>query len=335
MNKFGWYEATTIEDALKQADATVSAALTSVPGQVSVLKAGGIDLLDLMKEGLIAPKRIVNIRNIPCLDKIAFNSKDGLKIGANVTLGEMEEAAEIKDNYLALYQAITHAGTPQLRNMASLGGNLAQRTRCWYFRSIEHRCFRKGGNMCFAKNSENEFHAIMKNGMCCSVHASSISTALIAFDASVEIASADGKKRLVALEEFFVLPGDDPLRENILKANEMITAVTLPPLVKNAKSFYLKQGGRESYDWALADVAVHVEVSGSSCKNARIALGAAAPVPIRSREAEALINGKPLNEDSAKAAALAAMQGTTPLAKNGYKIPLFKAILKRALLELA
>jgi len=335
MNKFSWYEAKTVEEALKQADATVSSALTKAPNTASVIKAGGVDVLDLLKEGLIEPKRIINIRNIPGLDQITFDKKEGLKIGANVTLGEIEDNAEIKQNYLAFHQSVAHAGTPQLRNMATLGGNLAQRTRCWYFRSIDHHCFRKGGSMCFARNGENEYHSIMKNGTCCSVHASSVATALMAFNSQVEIASADGKRRLVNLNDFFVLPGDDPLRENILKANELITAVILPPVSKNTKSYYIKQAGRESYDWAMADVAVVAEVSGSTCKNANIVLGAAAPVPLKSTEAAEKITGNALNEENATAAAEAAMADATPLAKNGYKVYLFKSIIKRALLQLA
>lgn len=335
MNKFSWYEAKSVEDALAHSDTTVSSALTKLPQSSSVIKAGGIDLLDMMKEGLLAPRMIVNIRNIPGLDKITDDKDEGVRIGANVTLAEIENNSLIKERYLALHQAVAHAGTPQLRNMASLGGNLAQRTRCWYFRSIEHKCFRKGGSMCFAKNGENEFHSIMQNGMCSSVHASSVATALLAFDAKTEITGADGKKKLVGLEDFFVLPGNDPSRENILNANELITAVILPPLTKGTKSCYLKQGARESYDWALADVAVVAEMAGSNCKNVEIALGAAAPVPIKSKDAAESLKGKRLDEYNAKAAAVIAMEKATPLAKNAYKVHLFKALIKRALLQLA
>ena len=264
MNKFSWYEAKTVNEALEQVNATVSDVLASkAPQESAVFKSGGVDLLDLMKEGLVEPKKVINIKNIAGLDTISYDQKAGLKLGANVTLAKMEASPEIKEHYLALHQAVAHAGTPQLRNMASLGGNLAQRTRCWYFRSLDHQCLRKGSGTCFARNGENEFHAVMKNGSCSSVHASSVSTALIAFDASVEITGADGKNRTVPMKDFFVAPGDDSSRESVLESNELITAINIPPVSSKVKSYYIKQGARESYDWAIADVAVVLEMSGN------------------------------------------------------------------------
>ncbi len=334
MNKFSWYEAKSVEDALKQVNSTVSQVLMKQGNQPSsVFKAGGIDILDLMKEGLVRPDLVVSIKNIPGLDTIEFDSIKGLKIGAGVTLGELESDNRIKDQYLALHQAIAHAGTPQLRNSATLGGNLAQRTRCWYFRSIDHECYRKGSGTCFAQDGENEFHAVMNNYPCASVHASSVATALMAFNARVEITDAKGKQKEVDMTTFFVSPDKDSSRENILNANELITAVILPPVKDNTRSYYIKQGARESYDWAIADVAVVVEVSGNQCRTAEITLGAAAPVPIKAREAADRISGQVINEANAAAAGELAMKDATPLGKNAYKIPLFKAIIKRAILK--
>ena len=333
MNKFSWYEAKTVNEALEQVNATVSEVLASkAPDESAVFKSGGVDLLDMMKEGLVEPKKIINIRNLAGLGAISYSQKVGLKLGANVTLAQIEADPDIKENYLALHQAVAHAGTPQLRNMASLGGNLAQRTRCWYFRSLDHECLRKGSGTCFARNGENEFHAIMKNGSCSSVHASSVSTALMAFGASVEITGGDGKSRDVPIKDFFVSPGDDSSKESILESNELITAVTLPPVSNKVKSYYIKQGARESYDWAIADVAVVLEMSGNKCKNASVALGAAAPVPIVSEAASAALEGKGITEQTAGESAEASMKGATPLSKNAYKVPLFKAIVKRAIL---
>lgn len=333
MNKFSWYDAQTVEEALDKVTATVSETIQPKgPKTAAVFKAGGVDLLDLMKEGLVNPKTVINIRNIPGLDKITFDKKSGISLGANVTLAQMEKSAQIKESYLALYQAVAAAATPQLKNSATLGGNLAQRTRCWYFRSIDHECFRKGSGTCFAKEGQNEFHSIMKNGACCSVHASSISTALMAFDAKVEITSKSGKRE-VAMEDFFVLPGDDSRRENILKAGELITAVKIPAPSSRMKSYYIKQGALESHDWPIADVAVKLEISGNSCKSAEVVLGAAAPVPIKSKAAVEALIGKSINEAVAVAAAEASMSLATPLAKNGYKVAIFKAIVKRAILE--
>ncbi len=334
MNKFSWYEAKSVEDALKKVNATASDLIgKGQSGSSVVFKAGGVDLLDLMKEGLVNPSSIVGIRKIPGLNKIGYNDKDGLLIGANATLAEIEDDKTINQKYLALHQAVAHAGTPQLRNSATLGGNLAQRTRCWYFRSIDHECYRKGSGTCFAQKGENEFHAVMHNGTCASVHSSSVSTALMAFNARVVIAGVDGKTKEVSIDEFFVDPDTDSRQENILKPGELITGVKLPPVGANVKSYYIKQGARESHDWAIADVAVVAEMSGKRCKKAEIALGAAAPVPIKASDAARLLEGKSLDESTAMAAGELSMKGATPLSGNAYKVPIFKTIVKRAILK--
>lgn len=333
MNPFSWYDATTIEEAQSEVSATVSETLQkSTPENAAVFKSGGIDLLDLMKEGLAEPSKIVNIRNIPGLDRISYDRKTGLRLGANATLSQMVSDSVIEESYLALHQAVAHASTPQIRNMASLGGNLAQRTRCWYFRSIDHECLRKGGSTCFARNGENENHAIMENEFCVSVHASSVATALMAFGARVEISGTRGRKKEVPIEEFFVLPENDISRECILKANELITAVIIPPVTANTRSYYIHQGAIESHDWPLADAAVVLELSGTICKNATVVLGAAAPVPLKSEAASRALTGQLINEETAIAAAEASMQGARALSKNAYKIPLFKTVVKRAVL---
>lgn len=338
MNKFSWYEAKSIEDALQQVNSTVSKELYEHTNKASVFKSGGIDVFDWVKEGILKPEKIINIRNIPGLDQISFDKKEGLSIGSNVTLAEMASNEEIKVKYWALHQAINHAATPQLRNVSTLGGNIAQRNRCWYFRSADHECFRKAGDRCFARHSEtgeNESHAIIDNGSCVSVHASSIATALMAFNASVVIVNAEGEKKKVLMDDFFVSAAEDISMETILKAQEIITEIILPVPAKNTKSAYIKQVARESYDWSLADVAVVFEVSKDSCKSASIVLGAAAPVPYRSMEAQEAIEDKIINVDSALAAAEAAMSKARPLSKNGYKVPLFVSTIKQAILELS
>jgi len=339
MNKFSWYEAKSIEDALQQVNSTVSEELYENTNKASVFKSGGIDVFDWIKEGILKPEKIINIRNIPGLDQITFDKKEGLSIGSNVTLAELASNEEIKTKYWALHQAINHAATPQLRNVSTLGGNIAQRNRCWYFRSADHKCFRKDGDRCFARHSEtgeNESHAIIDNGSCVSVHASSISTALMAFKASVIIVNAEGEKKKVLMDDFFVSAGDDISMETILKAQEIITEIILPAPSKNTKSAYIKQVARESYDWSLGDVAVVFEVSNNnSCKSASIVLGAAAPVPYRSMEAQEAIENKTINSESAMAAAEAGMSKARPLSKNGYKVPLFITTIKQAILEIS
>ena len=337
MNKFNWYEAKSVGDAIKQTNATVAGELYEPTGKASVFKSGGIDLLDLMKEGLLQPDTIVNVRNIAGLDQIKFNNRTGLQLGANVTLAEIESDEIVVEQYFALHQAVTHAATPQLRNMSTIAGNLAQRTRCWYFRSIDHPCFRKGGDRCFARhsqNGQNENHAILENGSCVSVYASSIATALLAYNASLLIVDNKGEEKSVPLAEFFVNPGIDPSRENILEPGDLITEIRVPKQNANTRAFYIKQVARESYDWSIADVAVVADVTGNRINNAQIVLGSAAPTPIRALRAEESIAGKEVNETNATAAAKAAMEQARPLSMNGYKVPLFESIIKRALLEI-
>ena len=333
MKKISWYDATTLQEAQKEVDATASTLISDEKNGTAILKSGGIDVMDLMKEGLIAPEKVVNIRNIPGLDAISFDAKKGLRIGSNVTLAAIEKNDDIKSSYLALHLAVAKAATPQLRNMSTVGGNLGQRTRCWYFRSIDHQCLRKGGDTCFAQKGENEYHAVMNNGTCASVYASSVATALMAFNAVVEITAENGQEKKVPIAEFFVTPYEDIKKENVLKSGEIITAVVLPPVNDKIKSYYIKQGARQSYDWALADVAVVVELAGKKCKSAKIALGAASPVPTRSSEAEAILTRDGITSSSAQLAADAAMEKATPLEKNGYKVAIFKTILQRAILK--
>lgn len=338
MNKFSWYEAKSIEDALEQVNSTVSEELYGQTDKASIIKSGGIDVFDLVKEGLLKPVKIINIRNIPGLDMITYDKKAGLRIGCNVTLADIASNELIKTNYLALHQAVNHAATPQLRNMSTLGGNIVQRNRCWYFRSADHDCFRKGGDRCYARHSEtgeNENHAIIDNGSCVSVHASSISTALMAFNASVVIINEEGKTKEVSMDEFFVSAGEDISMETILGAKEIIKEIILPAPSKNTKSAYIKQVARESYDWSLGDVAVVFEVSNDTCRSASIVLGAAAPVPYRSVEAQQAIENKTINSENALAAGEAAMSKARPLSKNGYKVPLFVSAIKQAILEIS
>ena len=319
MNRFEWVDATSVDQAL--------AAVTSD----SVFKAGGIDLLDLMKDDISAPKRLVNIRNIPGLNEIR-EDEQGLHIGPLATLAETGQNLIIKKKYTAISDAADRVATPQIRNMASLGGNLAQRPRCWYFRSEDFHCRKKGGKHCFAQDGENDYHAIFDNRTCAIVHPSGIAIPLVALNARLQITSPQGNRE-VALEDFFVSPEQDVMRENILQPGELITAITIP--ATDARSAYYKQGEKESFDWPIADVAVALTMQGSRCNKASIVLGAAAPRPHRAKAAEAQLAGSPINEDIARKAAQQATAGATPLAKNSYKIQIFEAIIRRTILRAA
>jgi xanthine dehydrogenase YagS FAD-binding subunit len=321
MKSFEWADATSIEQAV---------ALT-VKG--SAFKAGGVDVVDLMKERLFEPTRLINLRTIPNLDKIEQDEK-GLHIGPLLTLAQLADHELVRTKFAALAQSAAEAATPQIRNVATVGGNLLQRPRCWYFRHEEFHCRKKGGEKCFAQDGENQYHAIFSNGLCAIVHPSAIAVALVALGAHIDI--SDGKQqRTVKLEEFFHLPNVEVTSENDLKPGELVTAIRVPPLPPNAKTFYMKQKEKESFDWPIADAAVMIAEADGKCASASIVLGAAAPIPWRATAAEAILIGKKVDESAARAAAAAAMNDATPLAENGYKVPLFKTIITRTILAAA
>jgi xanthine dehydrogenase YagS FAD-binding subunit len=337
MNAFEWMDAKSVKQA--QAQRTLPVADAMLPaaqaGSAAVFKAGGVDLLDLMKEHLLQPTRLVSVLNLPRMNSIS-EAKDGAALGALVTLAQLEADKILRQRYLAITEAVAHAATPQVRNAATLGGNIMQRPRCWYFRNEHFQCLKKGGTKCFANEAgaENKYHGIIDNQICSAVHGSSVSTALVAFGAQVELQGPQGTRR-VPLEQFFVRPEQDVRRENSIQPNELITEVLLPRPAAGTSSWYIKFGERESYDWATADVAVVLEQEGGVCRKASIVLGAAAPVPLRVPAAEAALVGKPLSEETARAAAQAAVVGATPLEQNGYKVPVFAAIVRRAIMKAA
>lgn len=322
MNRFEWSDATTVKEAVAQLD-----------GRRSVVKAGGVDLLDRLKEGLEAPERLVNIRNIRGLDRIE-EDRNGLRIGPLATLARLSEDKLLLSRYRALAQAAGRAATPQIRNMATAGGNLLQRPRCWYFRQAEFHCRRKGGERCFALEGENQYHAIFDNQMCAIVHPSALAVPMMAMGGRVVLTGARATRE-VELERFFVTPEKDILRENTIAADELITELKVPTLPQGTRSFYIKQGEKESFDWPVADVAVVLQTKGRVCLKASIVLGAAAPVPWRAVKAESALAGEVINEQSARGAARLSMEGATPLAGNGYKLPIFEAIVRRAILAAA
>ncbi len=300
----------------------------------SAYLAGGIDLVDQMKEGLLSPKRLVNIKSIEGLDRVVYSQQEGLRLGPLATLAEISDNPAVKEHYPALATAAHRAATPQIRNRATLGGNLCQRPRCWFFRGQLFPCLKKGGADCFAVDGENQYHAILGGGPCYIVHPSSIATPLVAYDASLEI-TGQGGSRTVKLEEFFVLPEDDPEKETILSDGNLITEVRVPSPPSGSKSIAVEQREMQAHDWAISAVSIWVQMEGGVCRNARVVLGAVAPIPWRAKAAEEALIGKRIDADSASRAADAAVEGAEPLANNAYKIPLTKAIVRNALLALA
>ncbi len=319
MNQFIFVNCTTVNEALGQLD------------HGAVIKAGGVDLLDLMKEGIVSPPKLVNIRNIGELRGMEVTEK-GLRLGPLVTLSEIAEHPAIQRNYAALSDAAGHAATPQVRNMATLGGNLMQRPRCWYFRSAEFDCRKKGSSdTCHAIAGENQYHAIMNNQTCASVHPSSTAVPLLAMNAEVELTSKQGR-RTVPMTEFYVPPEKSLLNETAIRPGELITSVFIPAPAPGTRSAYQKYGEKESFDWPIADAGVLLVMYGSNCLKAAVVLGVAAPTPIHAHAAEAVLTGKAVDEATARAAGKAAVQGATPLSKNGYKTQLFETAVYRTIL---
>jgi xanthine dehydrogenase YagS FAD-binding subunit len=320
MNRFAYVDCRTVDETLDQL------------GDGATIKAGGIDLLDLMKDDIVTPSKLVNIRNVSSLRGISAQ-KDGLRLGPLSTLTEISLHPEIQGRYAALSDAAGHAATPQVRNMATLGGNIMQRPRCWYFRSSDFDCKKKGGtsNDCHAHEGENQYHAVINNGTCAMVHPSSTAVPLLAMNAQVELTSKRGK-RTVAMSEFYVPPEKSLINETAVQPGEVITSIFVPAPEPGTRSAYQKYGEKESFDWPLADAGVVLVMDGRHCRKAAVVLGVAAPTPLRATAAETVLTGKTIDEATARSAAKAAMQGATPLSQNGYKTQLFETAIYRTVL---
>ena len=325
MQSFEWVDAVSVAQA---------ATLTkdSQPGKPVLAKAGGLDLLDLIKEGVLKPSRLVNLKTIPGLDGIEM--KDGLSLGALVTLNTIDKHAEIRKTYVALAEAAGHAATPQVRNAATIGGNLLQKPRCWYYRHHHFHAF-PGDHTARVAEGENQYHAIFDTDKSPMTQASTPATALTAYDASVELTAADGKTRLVKLTDFYTAPTMDKPTDTVLQPGEILTRVLVPALPAGTKAAYHKQTERDSYDWPICDVAVVLTMDGDAVKAARIVAGWVAPTPRRFPAAEAALVGKPLNEETAAAAAKAAVADAKPLSKNAYKVPILETVVRRTILQAA
>lgn len=319
MNSFALADCTTVEAALSQLK------------DGAVVKAGGVDLLDRMKNGTDKPTRLVNIRNISELSGI-HSTADGLTIGALTTLAEVADDPTIRSDYTVLSDACGHAATPHIRNMATIGGNLLQELQCWYFRSADFQCLRKGKDICFAFSGLNQYHAIMDYGGCPAVAPSSGAVALLALDASVELVSAADGKRTVAIKDFYLRPDANPQKFHVMRSDEILTAIHIPMPAAGTRSAYQKYGEKESHDWAIADAGIVLEMDGNICRRAVVAMGAASPVVRRSIEAEAALAGKPITPETARAAGKASMTGAMPLSMNEYKVQLFPVAIYRTIL---
>jgi xanthine dehydrogenase YagS FAD-binding subunit len=326
MDNFSYSRPATLRDA------AADIAKEKAHGRVMLL-AGGTDLLGEMKDNLAAPERLVSLTHVKELQGIRPVAA-GLRIGAATLLADIAESAVVQEKAPLLAMAAGKVGTPQIRNMGTLGGNLCQRPRCWYYRN-NYPCYKHGGNTCFSALGENDYHAILDAGPSFIVHPSDTASALVALGASGRIVGAGGRERVVSMDKFFVLPRDNVRRENVLLPDEILAEIMVPTAVAGSKAIFVKEMVREIWDFPLCSVAAMVTLQNGVVQDARIVLGGVAPIPYRALKAEAAIKGQALNEASAAAAGIAATDGARPLAKNGYKVPLTQAVVKRALLSLA
>jgi xanthine dehydrogenase YagS FAD-binding subunit len=306
--------------------------LSATWGQTEIL-AGGTDLLALMKEDVVAPKRLVNIKDIKELSGVNPDGS-GLRIGALTTLVEVAENASVKEKYPALAEAVQEAASPQIRNMATLGGNLCQRPRCWYFRNGLGLLPKDESGKDLVPAGENRYHAILGNsGVAKFVSPSTIVPVLIAYGAKVRLEGPKGKREL-PLEKFYVIPKTEKDREHDLLPNELVTEITLPS-AEGWKVAHYEIRQKAAFDWPLAVAAVALQGDASNVQAARVVLGHVAPTPWVSPEAAAALKGQKVSEETAKKVADAALNNAKPLSQNAYKVQLARVAVKRAILKAA
>jgi xanthine dehydrogenase YagS FAD-binding subunit len=296
--------------------------------------AGGTDMLQLLKDDVRHPGRIIDVSRLPELDRIECDGQ-GLRFGALAKMSDAADHPEVRANYPVIAEALLASASPQIRNMATIGGNLLQRTRCVYFRDHGTACNkREPGSGCAALQGENRMHAILGGSdHCIATHASDLAVALVALDAVVVTAHAGGTRR-IPLEELHVLPGDKPERETVLQSGELIVAVEVPPLAFSSRSHYVKVRDRASFEFALTAAAVAADIEDGLFREVRIALGGVGTKPWRARAAEQALIGRPAQRATFEEAAAVALAGAAPATHNGFKIPLAQRTLVRALSQL-
>src|SRR5689334_4921608 len=319
MQNFEYANPTTVQEAVGM--------LGTKWGQADVL-AGGTDLISLMKDHIHTPKRVVNIKGIKELEGIS-KTADGLRIGALVTMHELSKNADVLSGYKSLADAAAGIPSPQIRHMGTVGGDLCQRPRCWYYRQGFGLLGMKDGKS-LIPGGENKYHSIFGDGPAYFVSASSLGPALVALGAKVKLVSAKGPRE-VAVAKFFVNPKDEASREIVLQPNEILTEIIVPTATLKTSTYEVRQ--KEALDWPLAAASVALEMNGATVKSARIVLGHVGPTPVDAPAAARALVGKAVNGANAEAAGKAAVAGAKPLSQNAYKVNLARVAVKRALLE--
>ncbi len=295
---------------------------------------GGQDLLARMKDYIDSPDRIVNVKGLDAA--VTATPDGGLRIGSAMKIVDLSEHAQVAKLYPAVVHAAGEVGTPQIRNQGTVGGNVNQRPRCWYYRNEEFVCFKKGGSRCFAVNGENQYHAIFGNeGPSHIVHPSSLAVPFVAYGATFRVLGPKGEREIAAADYFTMPTLKNVLKENVLEDEDILTHVILPA-PGNVKSGHYEVRYKQSHDWPLAFATVVLTMNGpTTIVSARVVLGAVAPIPWRSKAAEAALAGKPLDEQTAAAAGEAAVAEAKPMSGNGYKVQIAKTSVKRAIMHAA
>lgn len=322
MKAFAYLDARTEQEAL--------AALDPERGKVIPL-AGGMDALGLMKDYVFQPDRVVNVKRLDA----SLTEADGLvRIGAAVTLTDLQEHPLVVRYFPGLVQMAREIGTPQIRHRGTVGGNIAQRPRCWYFRNEEFHCLKKGGARCYAVEGENQLHAIFGSDPCHIVHPSSLAVPVQAYGGRFRVVGPSGAREVEAAD-FFVMPSRNIWSEIALEPDELLTHVLLPIPDPSARSASYEVRHRQSHDWPLAFASVVVRLDGATVAAASIVMGAVAPIPWRAVAAERSLTGQPFTREQVERAADAAIQGAQPMSGNAYKVSIARAAVKRALLRAA
>ncbi|MBI2302275.1 MAG: FAD binding domain-containing protein [Armatimonadetes bacterium] len=302
-------------------------------GRQHMALAGGQDILALMKDEVLQPVRLVNLKSLPGLNRIEVDRQGRLNLGALVTLAQLEAAEPVRKAWSALAEAAAEAGTPQIRNLGTVGGNLCQKPRCWYYRAAPLHCARKGGDACLATTGDNRYHSIFAFGGCVAPSYSALATPLTAYQAAVEV-QGPGGTRQVKLADLYRSLEQDPTADTVLKPNEIITRVVVPP-ARGLRVAHREVRQMASHDWPLAMATVALDTNGGTVRQARVVLGAVAPIPWISAPAAAALKGKPVTGETARQAAEAALKEATPLSENGYKVRLTANLLRRTILAAA
>ena len=317
-----YYNAETINEAVS---------LLHKYGERAKIIAGGTDIIGLMKNHVLLPEALINIKTVPDMKYIVQNSR-GVAVGALTLINDIERSVLIRNIYPALSEAARSIASPQIRNMATIGGNLCQDVRCWYYRrssstGISFPCWRKRKNgICYAYNGENQYHAIIGRGKCFAVCPSDIATVLLALGAEINTVDMSGG-RTIPIDELYTNEA------NVLKHNEVITGIQIPKIEANTKQRYLKFRLRKTIDFAIVSVAVVMTMHNNTVNKAKIVFGGVSQTPYQAVKAEEILKGEPLTYKLAEEAAKASVSNAIPLSKNSYKIQAIKALVKRALLE--